>query len=138
MTHNNLLNSYISTFLLIPLLYLLKGLFSIQGTESIFWETHSKNLPPSSLHSEIRQVWVYGQAEHTKNKDVGSTTWTSNCTCRTALIHRLRISLIPYKVTLNSWGLAPKPLASTYTQKQGAFTSVWSIFNDFCYMSFSS
>ncbi|MFL1677722.1 hypothetical protein, partial [Paenibacillus dendritiformis] len=59
------------------------------------------------------------QAEHTKNENLGSTTWISNCTCRTALIYRSKISLMLYKVTLNSWGLAPRPPANTHTQKQG-------------------
>ena len=35
------------------------------------------------------------------------------------MIYRPRISLMLYKVTLTSWGLAPKPPASTLTQKQG-------------------
>ncbi|MFK4323296.1 hypothetical protein ABH946_006077, partial [Bacillus sp. RC145] len=31
----------------------------------------------------------------------------------------LNNKLIPYSVTLSSWGLAPNPPASTHTQKQG-------------------
>lgn len=107
MTHNNLLNSYISTFLLISLLYLLKGLFSTQGTESIFEKPTQKIflLPPC--------IPKFGRCGHvakpTRPKTrIYRSTWTCNCTRRTASSIDPCISLFQYAVTLSSEGLAPR------------------------------
>lgn len=107
MTHNNLLNSYISTFLLIFLLYLLRGFLSIQGTESIFEKPTQRIflLPPC--------IPKFGRCEHVANPNKPKTrvyrsTWFCNCTRWTASSIDPCIFLFQYAVTLSSEGLAPR------------------------------
>ncbi len=52
-----------------------------------------------SLRNCFRRVFRFRQVEQTKNEDIGCSTWTSNCTHRTASPIVLRDKLTLYKVT---------------------------------------
>lgn len=124
---------------MLSIITIIKGLKVPQGTGSIFEQTTLKNLHLQNKKSRFVNPHLKANAflflfcpcktffgrflafakPNRPKTGLSCSTWISNCTCRTAMIHRSRISLMLHKVTLNYWGLAPKPPASTHTQKQG-------------------
>lgn len=68
MKHINLSNPYISTLLIDSLSISPKGLFSTQGSGSIFRTDHRKISTLSPLHSEILAVLYFRQADVPKTR----------------------------------------------------------------------
>ena len=103
-------------------LYLYKGVgFSPYNGQVVFFEKNSQKISTFlPLHSKIRLVFSFRQAEQTKNGikllDLDQQLYQPNHQVLSFQV----INLSDNK--LRSWGLAPKPPASTHTQKQGNST----------------
>lgn len=123
---------------MLSIITIIKGLKVPQGTGSIFEQTTLKNLHPHNKKSRFVNPHLKANAflfllcpcktffggflafakPNRPKTGLSCSTWISNYTRRIASSIDLNNKLTPYSVTLSSWGLSPRPPASTHTQKQ--------------------